>query len=131
MSPAWLSAITAIIIAVCGIAAWAARWAWRILKRTTHFLDDYFGEPERDGLVARPGVMARLQDLTDDLTSVRAQVFPNGGTSLRDAVDHVAADLTAHREVTSPAIRQLTEDVADMRGRMELFETQRAGREDT
>ena len=116
MSPAWFSALTALVVAVCGIATWAARWAWRILKRTTHFLDDFFGEPERDGLAARPGVMARLQDLTDELggisTQVRlntkelsrisAQVFPNGGTSLRDAVDNLTADLKAHRERENP-----------------------------
>ena len=130
MDPAWFSALTALSIAVFGIAGWAARWAWRILKRTTHFLDDYFGEPPRDGLPAKPGVMARLQDLTDDVTKIRAQVFPNGGTSLRDAVDQVAADLTAHREATSPAIRQLSDDVANMRGQMELFERKRTGRED-
>lgn len=75
--------------------------------------------------------MARLQTLTDDVSTISAQVFPNGGSSLRDAVDHVATDLKAHREVTSPAIRQLSSDVADMRGRIELFETQRSGREDS
>ena len=130
MSAAWFSALTALTVAVCGIAAWAVRWAWRVLKRTTHFLDDFFGEPERDGLAARPGVMARLQALTDDVCVISAQVFPNGGSSLRDAVDQVSADLKEHREITSPAIRQLSSDVADMRGRMELFETQRARRED-
>ena len=119
------------------------RWAWRLLRRTTHFLDDYFGEPSRDGIPAKPGVMARLQALTDDvaqvgvqvgqntadLSRIKSQVFPNGGTSLRDAVDSVAAGLKEHREVTSPAIRQLAGDVMEMRRRMELFETQRAQRE--
>jgi hypothetical protein len=129
VSPAWITALVALIAAVASLAAWGLRSAWRILRQTAHFLDDWRGEPQRDGLAAKPGVMARLQDLTDDVATVRAQVFPNAGTSLRDAVDKVAADLKAHREATSPAIRQLTADVADMRGQMELFETQRAARE--
>ena len=144
MSAAWFSAATALMIAVIGLAAWAARRAWHVLKRTMQFLDDFYGEPAREGVPARPGVMARLQGLTadlggistqvclntDELGRIRSQVFPNGGTSLRDAVDSVAAGLTAHREITGPAISQLTRDVTEMRDRQEQLETQRARRED-
>ena len=45
-------------------------------------------------------------------------------------MDSVAAGLTAHREITGPAISQLTRDVTEMRDRQEQLETQRARRED-
>jgi hypothetical protein len=112
MDPAWITAALALAAAVGGLAAWGIRWTWRILSRTTTFLDDYFGEPARDGVAARPGVMSRLQAVEDSLAHVVAETRPNHGNSLRDVVARTA------------------QDVADMRGRMELFETQRAGRED-
>ena len=137
LNPAWVTAALALVVAVAGCIAWALRWGWRILTRTTRFLDDFFGEPARKGVPERPGVMSRLQSLTDEVTKVRAQVIPNGGSSLRDAVDRVssdlklvAEDLTEHRHVTGPAITQLTEDVGELRRRVELFETERAVRDD-
>jgi hypothetical protein len=110
---------------------------WRVVTRTIHLLDDLRGEPERPGVPARPGVMVRLQAITTEMTALHAQVIPNGGASLRDAVDRVsadvtmlAADLTEHRHTTSPAIRQLGEDVGELRKRMEQFEHERFGREE-
>jgi hypothetical protein len=110
VDPAWVTAAVALVCAVCGLVAWAGRWAWRILRRTTRFLDDYFGEPAHDGLAARPGVMTRLQTVEHIITEVHGQVFPNGGTSLRDLVHQTATDVSA------------------LRGRVELFEHQREGR---
>ncbi|HUY46673.1 MAG TPA: hypothetical protein VMV92_13215 [Streptosporangiaceae bacterium] len=113
--------ITAVVIAATAIAtliAWALRWAWRILSRTTRFLDDYFGEPAREGLPARPGVMARLQKVEDITTEVRTEIRTNGGTTLRDVVYQTAADMAGVKE----ALDALT-------GRVELFEVQRENRE--
>jgi hypothetical protein len=111
MDPAWLTAATALAAAVAGLAAWAIRWTWRVLTRITRFLDDYFGEPARDGVPARPGVMSRLQAVEESLAHVVAETRPNHGNSLRDVV------------------AQTAQDVADMRSRMELFEHQRETRE--
>ena len=46
-----------------GIWIWkvAGRPAFRWAKRLKDSLDDFFGEPRRDGVPARPGVMARLK----------------------------------------------------------------------
>lgn len=120
MSAAWFSALTALAVAVAGVAAWALRWAWRILKRTTHFLDDFFGEPARDGLPAAPGVMARLRSMEQIVAGISMEVHPNSGHSLRDIVHQTASD-----------VAQIRADQGEMRRRMELFETQRASREDS
>ncbi|WP_405759415.1 hypothetical protein OG234_13075 [Streptomyces sp. NBC_01420] len=67
---------------------------WRALRASSHlasragqFLDDWYGEEERAGVPARPGVMERLGDLETGLQQVRHEVRPNSGGSLRDAVD--------------------------------------------
>jgi hypothetical protein len=112
VDPAWITSLVALAAALAGLAAWGIRWTYRIIMRITRFLDDYFGEPAREGVPARPGVMARLAALEEALAHVVAETRPNHGNSLRDVV------------------AQTAQDVADMRGRMELFEHQREGRED-
>ncbi|MFJ4627211.1 hypothetical protein [Streptomyces sp. NPDC088847] len=59
----------------------------RFGSRAGQFLDDWYGEEERAGVPARPGVMLRLAALEDGLDHLRHEVRPNSGTSLRDAVD--------------------------------------------
>ena len=54
MDPAWLTALTALAVAVFGVLGWAARYGWRVLRRTMHFLDDWGGEEAHDGLGPRP-----------------------------------------------------------------------------
>lgn len=98
MSPEWLTALTALVVAVAGCVAWAGRWAWRLLRRTGHFLDDWTGEPARDGLEATPGVMARLASVEHLLAKVVAETTPNGGGSMRDVVARTAHDVTDIRD---------------------------------
>jgi hypothetical protein len=118
MDPAWIAAFVALATAVVSLLAWAARYGWRVLRRTGHFLDDWQGEPAHDGLTATPGVMARLRSLEDFAASINAELHPNGGGSLRDVVARTAAD-----------VADIKQDQASMRARMELWESQRAGRE--
>lgn len=120
VSPAWFSALIALAIAVCGLASWGLRWAWRILRQVGHFLDAFFGEPARDGLPARPGVMARLGSIEETVAKVVAETTPNSGKSLRDAVGRIESDVTL-----------IKTDQGELRRRMELFEHQRSSREDS
>lgn len=52
---------------------------FRFLKRMSNVVDDWAGEPERPGVPGRPGVMTRL-------AAIEAELHPNHGTSLRDAL---------------------------------------------
>ena len=119
MDAAWLNAFVALAVALFGGIAWAGRWAWRILRRITHFLDDYAGQPARDGMPARPGFMARLASAEESLAHVVQETKPNHGTSLRDMVVRTAHD-----------VADIKQDQASMRTRIELWEHPRAGRED-
>jgi hypothetical protein len=126
VNASWISALTTIAIAVGGAAVWAGRYGWRVISRTTRFLDDYFGEPASGGLPGRPGVMARLQSVeqlvtkvAEDVSRVAQETRPNGGTSLHDVVAR-----------TEQAVAGIRDEQAAMRTRMEQLETQRAGREE-
>jgi hypothetical protein len=117
MSPEWLTALTALVVAVAGCVAWALRWAWRILRRISHFLDDYAGQPARDGLPARPGFMARLASVEESLAHVVTETSPNHGTSLRDIVIRTASD-----------VADIKAEQAAVRVRLEVFDAGRAPR---
>lgn len=110
MDPGWFAAAAAMAIAVGGLAAWSARWAWRIARRVVHFLDDYAGVPARDGMAARPGFMARLASVEQMLAQVVAETTPNGGQSLRDVVHRTAADV-AEIKYEQTAMKEQIEDL--------------------
>jgi hypothetical protein len=118
MSAAWVAALTALIVAICGLMSWGLRHLWRITRRTSHFLDDYFGEPARDGLPARPGVMARLAQHESILEKLFAETQPNGGSSLHDVLSR-----------TERAVDEIRSEQVKMRARMEQLETQRIVRD--
>jgi hypothetical protein len=94
--------ILAIIGVVLGALA-AIGAAWKVLKpvfsavrRLSHFVDDWFGEPERPGVPARPGVMPRLETMQSDLDKIKHELWPNSGGSLRDAVDRLEKAAKSH-----------------------------------
>ena len=94
----------------------AGRNAGRGLRKLVHFADDWFGEPERDGVPARPGVMERISAIETDGAATRDDVRglvervdrvehelrPNSGASLRDAIDRVE-NAVADTPNTNPA----------------------------
>lgn len=84
----------AAVLSALGVLIRLARKAWPILRRVSHFADDWFGEPDRDGVPGRPGVMKRLQTVDQRLDTIEHELKPNSGQSLRDAVDRVEAAIT-------------------------------------
>lgn len=63
--------------------------------------------------------MARLGSLEESLAHVVAETKPDHGHSLRDVIGRIELD-----------VAEIKTDQGSMRKRIELFETQRAGRED-
>jgi hypothetical protein len=118
MNPEWVAAVVALIVAICAGIAWVLRWTWRIVRRIIHFLDDYSGQPARDGMPAVPGLMARLTSVEQLVAKVVAETTPNGGGSMRDEVARTARDV-AHIKSEQEAVRD----------RLEAFDARQAARE--
>jgi hypothetical protein len=93
-----------LIIAV-GAAAGVLAVGWKLARRLFSLLDELAGEPAEYGRPAKPGLIQKVDTITDQLAEMRLEVthmkhelFPNSGTSLRDAVDRL------ERQATSPAV---------------------------
>lgn len=80
---AWGSALT--------ILAGLLRWGWRLSKRLHQLADAFLGNPDPDPSKHRPSLPERVE-------SIEKQLHPNGGTSLRDAVDGVRSEVGAVRQ---------------------------------
>lgn len=95
-----------------GTGVWrVGRVLVRIAKGLEQYLADWYGEPDRPGVPARPGVLVRLQKAEEGLVGIgerlerlEHEMQPNSGTSLRDAVDRVgdALALLARPDAPSP-----------------------------
>lgn len=77
------------VIGALGAIGMAARWVRRRWRVAEDFFDDWRGE------LARPGVPARL-GVPERLSLIEAELRPNHGGSLRDAVDRVEKRLDDH-----------------------------------
>jgi hypothetical protein len=96
-----LAAVVAVISGAYG--------AWRILsrqhKRSEQFFRDWFGEDERPGFPARPGVLVRLQaletgqeTLATQVGVIHAEVNYNHGGSIKDVVERIESDVKGIHE---------------------------------
>lgn len=95
----WAGAVTILTGAVFAIKKLVGPM-FGVGKRWEMFLEDWHGTPARPGRPAVPGVMERMEKLEIGLlavnelaTSTRHEVFPNSGSSLRDAVDQMQEQL--------------------------------------
>lgn len=94
---AWASIIGA-AAGVTGVAVAVAAAVGRPLRRLSRQNDefrlDWYGEQARPGRAAVPGVPERL-------TRIEAELKPNGGGSLRDAVNRLEHRLDEHLKAHS------------------------------
>lgn len=85
---------TLIVVTIIGGAAAVLRKPITAVRRVFRFLDnfrdDWDGVPDRPGVPGRSGVMVRLK-------AIEAEVRPNGGGSIKDAVNAIRADVGAAR----------------------------------
>lgn len=87
--------VTGIILGA--LAKWVIRPLWRLTQTASHFFETWNGEPARDGLPPRPGVVQRLID-------IERQIKVNGtGLPLGDAV----ANLIKRADTNAAGIQEL------------------------
>jgi hypothetical protein len=116
--PSWFTNLTVggIVGWTLGVVVVVALFAkvWRavrpVWKGIRDFLEDWRGEPERDGVPGREGVMKRLHTIEVDSAEARAkldeqgekldaidhELHPNSGKSLRDEIDSISGQLAQH-----------------------------------
>lgn len=68
------------------VGAAIARPIRKLGRQQDEFREDWYGLPARPGRTAQPGVMERLG-------GIEGQLHPNGGGSLRDAVNRLDTKL--------------------------------------
>lgn len=93
--PSWFGDLT-IVELLGALLVFAGLWrlgkrAWDVLNRIDQTRADLLGEPARPGVERRKGVVERLHDHDKLLQDIKHELLPNGGGSLRDAVDKVLA----------------------------------------
>lgn len=78
-----------------------AVWTRRQLRTLENFWRDWFGEEERPGVDARPGVVERVGRIEDGLdqvdqrlNTVEGEVQLNGGRSVKDTVNRIESHMS-------------------------------------
>lgn len=101
----WLDPLSSLLGVVATILALSAVF-WRPIKRAGRVLRAVEGEP------GRPGLMDQMHRQSQQLETVKHQVLPNGGASLRDAitrVEAVSAATAAQSRSTAERVQTLAE----------------------
>lgn len=86
------------------------RGMWKFLRRTGHALDLIIGVPAIGESPEKPGVIKRLETLEERTQSIAKEVRPNGGSSLRDAVEDTKAMVERVEESLSAQIQNAIRD---------------------
>jgi hypothetical protein len=96
----WLAILAAGVAGVVYLARVVAKTAASV-RRAVHLVDDLLGEPAHGDQPARPGVLGQLNALREQLDrmnvrliTVEREMSPNGGSSIRDRVEAIAAATT-------------------------------------
>jgi hypothetical protein len=63
---------------------------FKFIQSATRFMDDWYGTDEHPGVVARLAEgNARFDKIEEEIAIVKAELFNNGGSSLRDSIDRI------------------------------------------
>ena len=89
---------------------------WKFSIAWNDFMRDWKGDTHNDGRAATPGVIARLEKLESGLRTVRAEVKPNGGKSLKDVVNRIETRL----EEGNQTFESLDSRITRVEGRIDL-----------
>jgi hypothetical protein len=86
---AWLTCLGAL----GGIAITLIKYGRNYGRKIMQMVEDFNGTEERPGVPSRPGVMARLQTLDEQVAAVHTEVNYNHGTTIKDAITRIETDV--------------------------------------
>lgn len=98
MSVMWLANFAIFGTFACAAIGWAARKAWKGIRRWTRFLDDYEGTDARPGVPARPGVMQRLESMEQSVSEVQRAIGQPNGVPLGTKIEKLWAKYLTDEE---------------------------------
>lgn len=81
--------IGGVIIAGMSVGVAVGKPLRKLSRQNDEFREDWYGQPARPGREAQPGVMERLGNIEKEL-------HPNGGGTLRDAINRLEKRLDDH-----------------------------------
>ena len=68
---------------------------FKFIQSATRFMDDWYGTEEHPGVVARLSEgNERFDKIEKELATVKAELFTNGGSSVRDAINRIEEAVT-------------------------------------
>lgn len=127
--PTGIAALDHVLVwgSVLSVVLGAATGLWRLVRgllklaqRAHQFFDDWYGEGERPGFPARPGVLERVGEmergfvrLDQRVEGLAHELYPNDGGSLRDAVDLANCRLARLAPDDGPCIRHTGQPFPD------------------
>lgn len=107
----WVIASGAVVTALAVLYRYIVGPSVRLFRKIEHVADTYNGEPARDGLPARPGIVDRL-------IYIETELRPNGGGSMKDAVNRIEAKVDQAAALAAEA-KSLVAEVKDHAEEME------------
>jgi len=72
---------------------------YNFVQSMTRFMDDWYGTEEYPGVVERLAHgNARFDNIEKEISIVKAELFNNGGSSLRDSIDRIEKAVTKDKK---------------------------------
>jgi hypothetical protein len=106
----------AILAALAGIGRWLVLPGLRLARATWRFLEDWNGHPGHHGEPAVSGVVDRI-------VAIEYQLHPNGGGSVKDAVDRIEAKVDRQTASAAEVKAALEVEQAKVRSELEAHRT--------
>ena len=70
----------------------------KFIQNVTRFMDDWYGTEEHPGVVERLAEgNARFDNIEKEIIIVKAELFTNGGSSVRDAINRIEEAVTKNQ----------------------------------
>jgi hypothetical protein len=106
----------AVLAALAGIGRWLVLPTFRLARLTWRFLEDWNGQPARHGEPPVPGVVDRI-------VAIEYQLHPNGGGSMKDAVDRIEVKVDEQATTAADVKSALESEQAKVRAELEEHRT--------